>query len=348
MVKEQAGFTLVSVMVAIGIMLSVSAALTPMYVEQVRKSKTVVTKGEVEAIGSAAQKYAADTGDWPDSANACNGALATLKAAGYLPAMDDKSPWYDAASNPGGQYTFSCNSSRFDIDVTTDADWAAYLENRLAVTTRAGSTTTTSYPLAASVPALAGMLHRTYDPAHPEYNRMETNIDMNGNDLNNTNSVRANNVYANDTVRANNDLRAGDDVVAGDDIYGNVLYSDAVDNRYWMNTDDLSARDLIRGRRIYDDTKQRYLSQAIQDAGIYQPYNWVAKPRCLSWQTPQIFVVPVWVASGSSAEPLGGIFAWAENIHSSYWRVRLTITTNTGTKEAPSTHGRIAAFTKCT
>src|SRR3546814_10002039 len=35
---------------------------------------------------------------------------------------------------------------------------------------------------------LSGLLHRNADSAHPEYNRMNTAIDMNGNDINNARS----------------------------------------------------------------------------------------------------------------------------------------------------------------
>jgi prepilin-type N-terminal cleavage/methylation domain-containing protein len=172
------GFSLIELAFVVLIMGLLAAASSTFFLEDWRRKKTDITAAEIWAIGTAAQKYSADNGAWPDRVNLCSGALAVLLTDGYLGAIDAYSPWYEATSNPGGQYVVACDDNALTVTVTTTTEWAGYIANNLAVTTAAGADTITVFPLAAAVPALAGLLHRDFDPAHPEYNQMNTDLVM--------------------------------------------------------------------------------------------------------------------------------------------------------------------------
>lgn len=178
------GYTLVELMIVIMLIGIFTAATMGYFVEEVRQKRTDLTIAEIWEIGKAAKSYRVDNGEWPGQAGNCATALSLLVPT-YTENIDNRSPWYHAVDNPGGTYTFSCDSQKFRVIVGTDADWSGYVANSVTSTTASGATSTSVFSLPSSVPAFAGLLHRGVDAAHPEYNRMDTNIDMNNFNINN-------------------------------------------------------------------------------------------------------------------------------------------------------------------
>lgn len=171
--RKLSGFTIIEVMVVLFLMGIIAAATLPNLAEEFNEKRTDVTSAEVWMIAQAAQKYAADnSGDWPDDTNNCSDAITAL-TPDYLQNVDSSSPWDTT-------YLTDCTGSTFSVEVQTDSDWAGVMANSLpaASVNGAGDTTTVAVPLPASVPALAGLLHRNYDSSNPEHNQMNTDINM--------------------------------------------------------------------------------------------------------------------------------------------------------------------------
>ncbi len=190
---RQRGFTLLEISIAMTIMAAMAAIATRTVYLKLDTRYTEHTAAEVWVIGEYAQKYIQDNGEWPDETNGCVGAIPTVESALSLPSgtIPSQSPW-------GTPYVTSCVAdTNFSVEVQLDDNWAPAMTNMLAVTQIKGGTTDTTIttlPLPGSIAALSNVLKRTADPMHPEYNRMETDLDMDGNDIDNAGTINADSI----------------------------------------------------------------------------------------------------------------------------------------------------------
>ena len=70
MQRNEQGFTLTEIIVAVAVIAILAGALTPLVVKQVEKSRNSRTVQDLRAVKAAYQQYFADTGLWPCGWNA--------------------------------------------------------------------------------------------------------------------------------------------------------------------------------------------------------------------------------------------------------------------------------------
>lgn len=194
---RQRGFTLLEISIAMIITAALAVVAARSAYIKLDGNMTEHTAAEVWVIGEYAQKWVQDNGTWPNETNDCTGAIATMDPGGsYIPT---RSPWGSGSSY---DYATLCpldplnplSPRNFSITAKLDDNWAPALTNMLAVTQMASGstdTTVTTLPLPGSIAALSNVLKRTADPLHPEYNQMETDLDMNNNSIVGINALTA-------------------------------------------------------------------------------------------------------------------------------------------------------------
>lgn len=115
----------------------------------------------------------------------------------------------------------------------------------------------------------------------------------------------------------------------------------------WDNQNLVNVRE-IRAKSIYDTTKQRSLSQAVQDIGIYSDGDKIPKPICPIGESPEIFLSPMSFAVGSTSDNIQGVLTRAIHYSPTQWELELRIVTPTATVTPDPGYGLVTAFTKCT
>lgn len=176
--SAQAGFTIFEVTAAIAFFLSVAASYS--FFNQRLINTRLVTKAinEVLFIGEAAQNYQVDIGEFPNESGNCAMAIAQLVTSGYLGGGGNNSPF-------GTAYTTDCTGGNiFTVSVTAPTNnLAAEITSGLPRATRNNNIAASNFTLPGAVPGLQAYLRRTTDPAFPNANTMETDLNMNGNDI---------------------------------------------------------------------------------------------------------------------------------------------------------------------
>lgn len=188
--RLQRGFTLLEISIVMIIAVALAVITTQGLYLKINHNSAEHTAAEIWSIGEYAQHWIStpsNNGEWPGQSGGCGNAIAVMAPSGV--GIPIQSPW----DTP---YVTSCvPGESFSIQVQLDDDWAPALMNMLAVTRilpGTSDTTITTLPLPGSIAALSNVLRRTADPAHSEYNRMETDIDMNDFDINKVGSINAN------------------------------------------------------------------------------------------------------------------------------------------------------------
>lgn len=170
-------------------------------------------------------------------------------------------------------------------------------------------------------------LYRTEVPGHPEYNQMETTLDMTGHDIENVGSIQ----YISRTI-----------------------------------TDDDSCSDEDEGKMFLDEAQGMYLCRNNQlvlladtgNSALFKTSTFVkngdkvTKPSCApgTGTIPQIYVAPAIVSSGAQSPSIASIQAWATSVSDTEWQVHLRVL-NTSSADAwiypDSSYGRVMVFTTC-
>lgn len=185
--KLQRGFTLLEISIVMIIAVALAVITTRGLYLKINHNSVEHTAAEIWSIGEGAQHWISTHDEWPGEGNSCTNAITALNTI-YFGGIPTQSPW----DTP---YITSCvPGESFSIQVQLDDNWAPALMNMLAVTRilpGTSDTTITTLPLPGSISALTNVLKRTADPAHPEYNRMETDLDMGYFDIENVEIIRA-------------------------------------------------------------------------------------------------------------------------------------------------------------
>jgi len=344
--RPQGGFTLVELTVVMLILLTVTAATVPNYVEDIHKARTEATINEVWNIIDGAQNFVANNGNWPDESNGCADALSTMRAAtGYIDGVEDESPWHDPTDNPDGDYDTSCTTDNFTVTVTTDPEWAGLVANTLPATEIAGAETTTSVPVPGEVPGLASLLPR--DGSRP----MTGDLDMDGNNVENAGNVAA------ESVQTINDIDAGGDIFANGNISADTVigrngvsapvYFDSDDTSYFTDPNSTSVmQDIQVDGNVVSTVKNRSLTQAVQDATVATHGATVAKPNCPTGESPRIFNSVAMASCNNTGSPPAAIQTWSIDNGGNY-QVVLRVRCDSGWVNPQPEYGRVTVFTKC-
>jgi len=92
-------------------------------------------------------------------------------------------------------------------------------------------------------------------------------------------------------------------------------------------------------------------AEAIYFAGIVGNNELVQKNQCPAGLTPTPIVVPVGYSDNGTANPVGAVYAWAENVNASQWRMRLRLSVNRDGNwvqmQPTATYGQLAVYLKC-
>lgn len=91
--------------------------------------------------------------------------------------------------------------------------------------------------------------------------------------------------------------------------------------------------------------------EAIYFAGIVGNNELIQKNQCPAGLTPTPIIVPAGYSDNGTANPVGAVYAWAENVNASQWRAKLRLNVqrngNWVAMQPSSTHGLLAVYLKC-
>lgn len=170
-------------------------------------------------------------------------------------------------------------------------------------------------------------LYRGEVPGHPEYNQMQTELDMTGHGIERVGSIQ----YVSKTV-----------------IEGQTC-SDADEGKMFL--DELQGMYLCRNGMLVlmADTGN---STQFKMSTLASHGDRIDKPYCApgTGTKPQIYVAPVVASSGMKSPPMASFQAWATSISDTQWQVsfRVLNTSNPNSWVYPdSNYGRVMVFTTC-
>lgn len=211
------GFTLLEITVAVAVASIIAAAAIRTLPDQIRRAKSDATIAQVMLLGEAAQAYEFTEGEWPDEANNCADAFATLTTATpgaavvpgvtYVEGLDIVSPW-------GTDYEFTCvpGDRQFRLTVASTDEFSGYIANGVPAATVTDDETTSLFPRAEFIPNLTQVLYRD-DSGGVERNTMRTDLFM---------------ADTNDIIMGGGDLTGAQRIQAAQ--YGNLAGDDLIIN----------------------------------------------------------------------------------------------------------------------
>lgn len=189
-IKQQQGFTLFELLIVLAISTVIVSILVSYYLSQNRlnilHNEADIAIEEILQIGGSAKNFYASQGFpwmWPDQANNCANAINVLTTAtptSYLSFVGPTSVY-------GTNYITNCSDTRtFTVQLTSNADFADYIQNQTPATSFVGtSTTTTISSFPAPDEAVNTDLFLLLDGSRP----MLGDLDMAGNAITNTSNV---------------------------------------------------------------------------------------------------------------------------------------------------------------
>lgn len=184
---RQSGFTLIELaVVSVGMTLIALAVMNPA-LHQYREKKAEVAAVRMATFAQAAQAFRIDRGAWPDEANNCANPNTPMRTQGYIGTLNLTSPYNTL-------FTFSCTAGSNVFRVTVDtnsADWAQYIAGIIPAAEYTNGQDTVRLAASITAPVFENVLHRVAVGGRPELNRMQTHLDMNGNNINSVNQITA-------------------------------------------------------------------------------------------------------------------------------------------------------------
>lgn len=177
--SRQGGFTLLEVMIAVAIMASMAAAMTPVWINEYNEGRAKITIEETQSILDAARKFRVQNGTWPGGAT-CLSAVTALKGTTppLLAGVTNINKFNQTLST-------SCTATTFSIDQTVATDYDGVVANGLAntvVLSSPANSVRTTIGTPGSEPALDSKLSRIAE-TNAQLNRMETNLLLGGNNI---------------------------------------------------------------------------------------------------------------------------------------------------------------------
>ena len=171
-------------------------------------------------------------------------------------------------------------------------------------------------------------LYRGEVPGHPEYNQMQTELDMTGHGIENVGSVQ----YVSRTVTDGESCSTEDE---------GKMFLDELQGMYLCRNGMLV---------LMADTGN---STQFKMSTVANNGDRIAKPSCAPapGTSPQIYVAPAIASSGSQSPAMSALQAWATSVSATEWQVHLRVlnTSNSDAWVYPTPeYGRVMVFTTCT
>ena len=171
-------------------------------------------------------------------------------------------------------------------------------------------------------------LYRGEVPGHPEYNQMQTELDMTGHGIENVGSVQ----YVSRTVTDGESCSTEDE---------GKMFLDELQGMYLCRNGMLV---------LMADTGN---STQFKMSTVANNGDRIAKPSCApgTGTSPQIYVAPAIASSGSQSPAMSALQAWATSVSATEWQVHLRVlnTSNSDAWVYPTPeYGRVMVFTTCT
>ena len=171
-------------------------------------------------------------------------------------------------------------------------------------------------------------LYRGEVPGHPEYNQMQTELDMTGHGIENVGSVQ----YVSRTVTDGESCSTEDE---------GKMFLDELQGMYLCRNGMLV---------LMADTGN---STQFKMSTVANNGDRIAKPSCApgTGTVPQIYVAPAIASSGAQSPAMSALQAWATSVSATEWQVHLRVlnTSNSDAWVYPTPeYGRVMVFTTCT
>ena len=171
-------------------------------------------------------------------------------------------------------------------------------------------------------------LYRGEVPGHPEYNQMQTELDMTRHGIENVGSVQ----YVSRTVTDGESCSTEDE---------GKMFLDELQGMYLCRNGMLV---------LMADTGN---STQFKMSTVANNGDRIAKPSCApgTGTSPQIYVAPAIASSGSQSPAMSALQAWATSVSATEWQVHLRVlnTSNSDAWVYPTPeYGRVMVFTTCT
>lgn len=193
---SQRGILLLEIVIGLLVLSILLPQLVPNWPEIVGRNISERAIEETLTIWDASRNYYARNSEWPDESNNCADALTVLEAGDFIGNVGPNNAWDGAIATSCVPDTAILTISQPVID-----DWQGYIAGQLTATKAVGTTTIeTVVPAPGTSAQTQTQLSRIAVPGAPELNRMETDLDMDSNAINNASEITADKVTVNDEL----------------------------------------------------------------------------------------------------------------------------------------------------
>ncbi|WP_305910463.1 type II secretion system protein (plasmid) [Methylomarinum sp. Ch1-1] len=367
--KNQSGFTLVELIMVMGLLMLASALAIRTQVIEAQRLRADAMGKDIQTYNSAVRSFMVDKGassvgnyagvNWLKHAGSC---AAGSASKAYLPCgFQSKTKWdktfVTRIAFTGGDYVGTTQFSPISIGGVVRLDLANRAASKATTTNSANGA-----PIGGDSYTVDGagriIARATTNPGIDPWlrrdgsNSMSGSLNMGGNSISSALDINATrNIVANNNITAARNLRANSSITAGQDIYASRNITAAVNlraNRDISAGRNISATNNMYARDYWISRKGKYASQGVHYMTIARNGNYVPKPACNSsiGSSPQVFVTPVMYSDNSNGRAIGAVQVWASNAGSS-WRINIRILVSSGWVSAPSSYRLAAVSTKC-